>query len=63
MISQPNELRDLMIEQIKTFGELKISEYWKQALTDERFGYYRHKNVFSTEGDFTTSPEISALFG
>ena len=26
-------------------------------------GYYSQKNVFSKEGDFTTSPEISPLFG
>lgn len=56
LITQPNELRDLMIEQIQQFGELKVSDYWKQSLTDEKFGYYRHKNVFSKEGDFITAP-------
>lgn len=34
LIQQPNELRDLMVEQIRHRGELKVSEYWKQALTD-----------------------------
>lgn len=33
------------------------------ALTDPQFGYYGKKNVFAKEGDFTTSPEISPLFG
>lgn len=47
LLSQPNELRDLMIEQIKERGELSIPNYWKQALTDERYGYYRQDNVFS----------------
>jgi len=32
-------------------------------LTDDQHGYYRHHNVFSKDGDFTTSPEISSLFG
>jgi SAM-dependent MidA family methyltransferase len=45
-----------MIEQIRQQGELKVPEYWRQALTDEKFGYYRQSNVFSKEGDFTTSP-------
>jgi NADH dehydrogenase [ubiquinone] 1 alpha subcomplex assembly factor 7 len=52
-----------MIEQIKELGELSIPSYWKQALTDDIYGYYRQSNVFSKEGDFTTSPEISTLFG
>jgi NADH dehydrogenase [ubiquinone] 1 alpha subcomplex assembly factor 7 len=63
MIREPNELRDSMLEQVRLQGELKIPDYWKQALTDSKLGYYIHQNVFSTEGDFVTSPEISSLFG
>lgn len=42
---------------------MKLEKYWKLALTDSEYGYYRQQNVFSKEGDFTTSPEISPLFG
>lgn len=42
---------------------MKVEQYWKLAMTDQEFGYYSDKNVFSREGDFTTSPEISPLFG
>jgi SAM-dependent MidA family methyltransferase len=52
-----------MIEQIRQMGELSVPNYWKQALTDDRFGYYRQQNVFSKDGDFITAPEISTLFG
>ena len=52
-----------MLEQINQFGEMKLEKYWQLALTDSQFGYYRQQNVFSKEGDFTTSPEISPLFG
>jgi SAM-dependent MidA family methyltransferase len=33
------------------------------ALTDPIHGYYVHNNVFSKDGDFTTAPEISSIFG
>jgi NADH dehydrogenase [ubiquinone] 1 alpha subcomplex assembly factor 7 len=26
-------------------------------------GYYIHRDVFGKDGDFTTSPEISQMFG
>lgn len=45
-----------MLEQINQFGEMKLEKYWQLALTDSQFGYYRQQNVFSKEGDFTTSP-------
>lgn len=63
MMAQPNALRDLLLQHIDVFGELKIEQYWKQALTHPELGYYSQKNVFSKAGDFTTSPEISPLFG
>lgn len=58
-----NPLRDIIIQEIDRFGELKMDKYWKLALTDSDHGYYSTNNVFSKEGDFTTSPEISPLFG
>lgn len=45
------------------FGEIKVDQYWKIALTDPTHGYYAQRNVFAKEGDFVTSPEISPLFG
>lgn len=63
MLKRPNQLREVMVDQIRTFGQLKMDKYWNLALTDPQYGYYRKGNVFSTEGDFTTSPEISPLFG
>lgn len=40
-----------------------MHRYWSLALTHPTHGYYTSRNAFSKKGDFTTSPEISPLFG
>ncbi|XP_014211634.1 protein arginine methyltransferase NDUFAF7, mitochondrial [Copidosoma floridanum] len=48
---------------IKMSGPISVAEYMKQVLTHPTKGYYISKDVFGSDGDFTTSPEISQLFG
>ncbi|MCJ1350885.1 MAG: hypothetical protein MMC33_000866 [Icmadophila ericetorum] len=51
----------------ETTGPISIAAYMRQCLTSPDGGYYTTKNQdrdqFGQTGDFTTSPEISQVFG
>lgn len=61
--AQENRLREEIKQEIKFSGEMKLARYWSLALSHPEYGYYSSRHAFSKEGDFTTSPEISPLFG
>jgi NADH dehydrogenase [ubiquinone] 1 alpha subcomplex assembly factor 7 len=42
---------------------VKISQFMREALFDEKSGYYRTKNPIGKDADFITAPEISQIFG
>tara|TARA_B100000029_G_C17499309_1_gene932110 strand:+ start:331 stop:1395 length:1065 start_codon:yes stop_codon:yes gene_type:complete len=44
-------------------GPISVAEYMTLSLNHPKFGYYMTKQPFGNKGDFTTSPEISQMFG
>lgn len=44
-------------------GMISISEFMQLTLSHPTHGYYMKSEVFGADGDFTTAPEISQMFG
>lgn len=58
-----SDLKDKIKQLISINGAMSVAQYMDMALSDPQFGYYKTANPFGYQGDFTTSPEISQMFG
>lgn len=47
----------------KSQGSISISDFMNAVLYHEKYGYYTSRLPLGKDGDFTTAPEISQLFG
>ena len=56
-------LETILKKTIKKFGFVTVKDFMSIILHHEYLGYYRKKNIVGKKGDFTTSPEISQVFG
>uniref|UniRef100_A0A7S2WE38 Protein arginine methyltransferase NDUFAF7 n=1 Tax=Mucochytrium quahogii TaxID=96639 RepID=A0A7S2WE38_9STRA len=61
--SERTPLVDEIALRIKTRGPISVAEFMSLALTHPVHGYYMRRDVFNEQGDFSTAPEISNLFG
>jgi SAM-dependent MidA family methyltransferase len=48
---------------IQSSGPMPVWRYMEMCLTHPRYGYYVSRDPLGREGDFTTAPEVSQMFG
>lgn len=58
-----NALAQELAELIRQEGPIGVSRYMALCLGHPRHGYYMKQDPFGADGDFTTAPEISQIFG
>jgi SAM-dependent MidA family methyltransferase len=56
-------LKRKIVRLIEMAGPMSVADYMALCLFDPDHGYYTTREPFGAEGDFTTAPEISQMFG
>ena len=62
-MSDPSPLENEIRRLIAVTGPMPIARYMSLCLTHPKYGYYITRDPFGAQGDFTTAPEVSQIFG
>jgi NADH dehydrogenase [ubiquinone] 1 alpha subcomplex assembly factor 7 len=62
-VTEYSPLQSELKKLIKTSGPMPVWRYMELCLTHPKFGYYVSRDPLGREGDFTTAPEVSQMFG
>jgi SAM-dependent MidA family methyltransferase len=63
MPEAPSPLEAEIRRRIAQHGPMPVAQYMELCLTHPEYGYYITRDPLGSSGDFTTSPEISQMFG
>jgi NADH dehydrogenase [ubiquinone] 1 alpha subcomplex assembly factor 7 len=62
-VTQSSPLKSEIEKLIRTSGPMPVWRYMELCLTHPQHGYYISRDPLGREGDFTTAPEVSQMFG
>jgi NADH dehydrogenase [ubiquinone] 1 alpha subcomplex assembly factor 7 len=63
VVTEDSPLQSEIKKLIKSAGPMPVWRYMEQCLMHPRHGYYLSRDPLGREGDFTTAPEVSQMFG
>jgi len=62
-LRRPTPLALKLAAEIAAAGPIGVDAYVRACLTDPDHGYYTNQSGIGRDGDFTTAPEVSQVFG
>ena len=63
IVTEYSPLQSEIKKLIKSSGPMPVWRYMELCLTHPQHGYYVSRDPLGREGDFTTAPEVSQMFG